>query len=119
MAGLLHLRKLPALGAPAAPVPETTLFLVRWACLAGCCRGCHVLLCKGRVGSQGRSAEKDPLTEIRYTLLCRHRRRRLSITPVEVDPDAEAAAAASGGGGRSAAGQLCGGPPSAAKAMDF
>eukprot|EP00887_Chlorella_sp_A99_P003209 scaffold9.g3209.t1 len=51
VAGLLHLRKLPALGTAAPPAPDVALHLLR------------------------------------------HRRRRLSISPVEVDPDAEAAAA--------------------------
>lgn len=78
MAGLLHLRKLPALGAAAPPLPEVPLHLVR------------------------------------------HRRRRLAITPVEIDPEAELAEAeAASGAGRSVAAALCGGPPAAAKAVDF
>lgn len=52
--------------------------------------------------------------------LLRHRRRRLSITPVEIDPDAEAAAAeAASSAGRSVASVLCGGPPGASRTVDF
>jgi elongator complex protein 4 len=71
VAGLLHLRKLPSLGAAAAPVPEVALHLVR------------------------------------------HKRRRLAITPVEIDPEAELAdAEAASGAGKTAAAVLCGGPTS-------
>lgn len=76
VAGLLHLRKLPSLGAVCAPLPPVALHLVR------------------------------------------HKRKRLAITPVEVDPDAEAAAAA-GGGGTSAAAALCGGPVGSKTALEF
>lgn len=60
-----------------------------------------------------------------FPLLLPHRnkRRRLAITPVEIDPDAEAglAEAAGLGGGAPAASLLCGGPPAGAKsaALDF
>jgi len=50
--------------------------------------------------------------------LVRHKRRRLAITPVEIDPDAEAAAAEAAGG-KSAASSLCAGPPAAAHALEF
>ncbi len=52
----------------------------------------------------------------------RHRRRKLGIEPVDIDPDAEARLdAASGpyGGGGTAAAMLCGGPPKADKPFDF
>ncbi len=52
----------------------------------------------------------------------RHRRRKLGIEPVDIDPDAEArldAAAGSSGGGGSASAMLCGGPPKADKPFDF
>lgn len=124
--GLLHLRKLPALGTLAPPAPEVALHLVR------------------------------------------HRRRRLAISPVEIDPgarrgwvarqpepgasisrsprvlaplcscgkhavgthrcpalpnmcaDAEAAdAEAASSAGKSVAAVLCGGPPKAASPIDF
>ncbi|KAK9866712.1 hypothetical protein WJX84_000603 [Apatococcus fuscideae] len=53
--------------------------------------------------------------------LVRHKRRRLAIEAVEVDPDAEAALAAAPGAvpGSSAAALACGGPAGAPKAMDF
>lgn len=50
--------------------------------------------------------------------LVRHKRRRLAITPAEIDPDAEAAAA-EGAGGKSVASMLCSGPPRATNALDF
>ena len=77
---MLHLLKLPAIGALAAPEPDIACFVVR------------------------------------------HKRRRLAIEPVEIDPDAEArldAAAGGGGSGGSAAAALCGGPPKADKPYDF
>ncbi|KAL4434654.1 hypothetical protein ABPG77_002777 [Micractinium sp. CCAP 211/92] len=78
VAGLLHLRKLPALGTAAPPAPEVALHLIR------------------------------------------HKRRRLAITPVEIDPDAEMAdSEAASGLGRSVASVLCGGPPKASKLIDF
>lgn len=78
VAGLLHLRKLPALGTMAPPAPEVALHLIR------------------------------------------HRRRRLAISPVEIDPEAELAEAeAASGAGRSVASVLCGGPPAADRAVDF
>ncbi|PSC68407.1 elongator complex 4 [Micractinium conductrix] len=79
VAGLLHLRKPPALGTTSRPAPDVALHLVR------------------------------------------HRRRRLAITPVEIDPDAEVAdAEATSGAGRSAASALCGGPPKPhGGALDF
>ena len=40
----------------------------------------------------------------------RYKRRRLALTPVEVDPDAEAAAEAAAGGAATAASVLCAGP---------
>ena len=51
----------------------------------------------------------------------RHRRRKLGIEPVDIDPDAEARldAAAGFSGSGSAAAMLCGGPPNAIKALDF
>ncbi len=60
----------------------------------------------------------------------RHLRRKISIAPVEVDPDAElgggggggggsTAGGASSGGGAAAAKLLCGGPAGASKSIDF
>ncbi len=49
----------------------------------------------------------------------RYKRRRISFTAVEVDPDAEAQQAAAAGGGGSVASMLCAGPPAAAKDLDF
>ena len=77
---MLHVRKLPGIGALVNPQPDVARFIVR------------------------------------------HKRRRLGIEPVDVDPDAEArleAAAASGGRVSSAAAALCGGPPKADKPYDF
>ncbi|KAK9825219.1 hypothetical protein WJX74_000929 [Apatococcus lobatus] len=53
--------------------------------------------------------------------LVRHKRRRLAIEAVEVDPDAEAALAAASGApsGGPAAALACGGPAGAPKAFDF
>lgn len=53
--------------------------------------------------------------------LVRHKRRKLAIEAVEVDPDAEAALAAAAGvpGGGTAAALACGGPAGAPKAFDF
>ncbi|EIE24544.1 hypothetical protein COCSUDRAFT_40910 [Coccomyxa subellipsoidea C-169] len=51
--------------------------------------------------------------------LLRHRRRRLAIEQLQVDPDAEAAEAEHASGKSSAAGLLCSGPPAATKALDF
>ncbi|KAK9909878.1 hypothetical protein WJX75_008871 [Coccomyxa subellipsoidea] len=51
--------------------------------------------------------------------LLRHRRRRLAIEQLQVDPDAEAAEAERATGKSSAAGLLCSGPPAASKALDF
>ncbi|BDA42805.1 Elongator complex protein 4 [Coccomyxa sp. Obi] len=51
--------------------------------------------------------------------LLRHRRRRLAIEQLQVDPDAEAAEAEHASGKSSAAGLLCSGPPAAAKILDF
>lgn len=79
VAGLLHIKKLPSLGALVPPTPEVALYLIR------------------------------------------NKRRRLSITPVEIDPDAEAGATeGTSGGGGSAASLVCGGPPkSGGDALDF
>ncbi|CAL8467548.1 g7086 [Coccomyxa elongata] len=51
--------------------------------------------------------------------LLRHRRRRLAIEQLQVDPDAEAAEAERASGKSSAAGLLCAGPPAAANILDF
>ena len=75
--GLLHVRKLPGLGAFARPAPEAPL------------------------------------------LLLRHRRTRLAIEELQIDPDAEAAEAAASGGRPPSAGLCGGGPPGAASALDF
>lgn len=77
---MLHLRKLPGIGALASPQPDVARFIVR------------------------------------------HKRRRLGIEVVDVDPDAEArlnAAAAGDGRSGSAVAALCGGPPKADKPYDF
>lgn len=75
--GLLHVRKLPGLGAFARPAPEAPL------------------------------------------LLLRHRRTRLAIEELQIDPDAEAAEAAASGARAPSAGLCGGGPPGAASALDF
>ena len=75
--GLLHVRKLPGLGAFARPAPEAPL------------------------------------------LLLRHRRTRLAIEELQIDPDAEAAEAAASGARPPSAGLCGGGPPGAASALDF
>ena len=75
--GLLHVRKLPGLGAFARPTPEAPL------------------------------------------LLLRHRRTRLAIEELQIDPDAEAAEAAASGGRLPSAGLCGGGPAGAASALDF
>jgi elongator complex protein 4 len=49
----------------------------------------------------------------------RHKRRRLGIEPVDIDPDAEARLDAVAGSGGFAAAMLCGGPPRADKPFDF
>ncbi len=60
-----------------------------------------------------------PAPEVALHLI-RHRRRRLAISPVEIDPEAELAEAeAASGAGRSVASVLCGGPPAADRAIDF
>lgn len=61
-----------------------------------------------------------PVPEVALHLV-RHKRRRLSITPVEIDPDAELVdAEAASGAGKSVAAVLCGGPAKAdSKALDF
>jgi elongator complex protein 4 len=76
VAGLIHVRKLPAMGTVVPPLPESELHLVR------------------------------------------NRRRRLAISAVEIDPDAEAAEA-SGTAMKSVAAALCGGPPLKASVLDF
>ena len=75
--GLLHVRKLPGLGAFARPAPEAPL------------------------------------------LLLRHRRTRLAIEELQIDPDAEAAEAAASGARAPSAGLCGGGPLGAASALDF
>ncbi len=55
----------------------------------------------------------------------RHLRRKISITAVEIDPDAEAggkaadAGSSGGAGAGSAAKLMCGGPAGASKSIDF
>lgn len=63
------------------------------------------------------------LDEVLYVV--RHKRRAISFTAVEVDPDAEAkqqdnsSNAGSNSSSKTAAGLLCGGPPAATRAFDF
>ena len=63
------------------------------------------------MGALAAPAPQNPL------YLVRQKRRRLAITPVEIDPDAEADdGERSGGGGKSsAAALLCGGGPAKGK----
>jgi hypothetical protein len=74
----------------------------------------------GRVASQPIKKQSPPALH-----LFRNKRRRLSITPVEIDPDAEAglaegAAATGAGGGGSAASMLCARPSGGASSvLDF
>lgn len=78
VAGHLEIRKLPAFGAPSAPLPQITSYVIR------------------------------------------HKRRRITIRPVEVDPDAEFQQQEGHGGGGDAMTMACGGgPPRTRDTFDF
>lgn len=73
-----------------------------------------------KLHDQGTVTAVKPPVEL---YLVRNRRRRLAITPVEVDPDAEAGLLVGdgdeGGGGGKVAGMFCGGAVGRASVLDF
>ena len=69
------------------------------------------------VSNPAQSCSRGVLQVTRFVV--RHKRRRLGIEAVDIDPDAEARLDAAAGFSGSAAAMLCGGPPKADKPFDF
>lgn len=79
-------------------------------------RSCCGLLTVHKLPGLGALARPVPEAPL---LLLRHRRTRLAIEELQIDPDAEAAEAAAAGARPPAAGLCSGGPPGAANVVDF
>ena len=139
-AGLLHVRKLPGIGALSAKVPEVcrlalcsdavyALHLKSWPGMPrlskeanlACDTVAHLCACTTfyMLGASGQRHEATQLALQVARFVVRHRRRKLGIEAVDIDPDAEARLDAATRGSGSAAAMLCGGPAKADKPFDF